>query len=387
MKLDRLVACGACALFAFALPTSMAYAQMGASGAQGQGCTDIQMLQHKCGQQNNKQQQQQQQAKKPSQYPNATRKEPSKLGVGRDEAKPLNEGLAAANSGDAATAQKDLQPIADNSSSKYAKALALLGLAQIKYNSGDTKGAIALQKQAIDLDSVDNDTYFQGLFALAQMYVADEDYSDALTTLDKWMDEGRKETADAYALKGNILYRLQKYPEAVASIKKAKSMTDKSQPSWDQIELASYFAMDKYDEAGKLAEAMLAKDPNNSKLMMNVVAIYMNSKQYSKALALLERARASGQIHDETTYVNMSKLYFNLAVGGTDTKENATKAAQVLEEGMSKGIVQPSKDNYKLLGDAYRLAGDTAKADAAYDKGGLPHTGSSHKRHTRKSKH
>ncbi len=380
MKLDpRLVACGLCSALAFLLIPAAAYAQMG-----GQECSDIQMLQHKCGeqQQSNKKQQQ---TKKQSQYPNATRKEPSNLGVSGDEGKTLNAGLAAANSGDAATAQKDLQPIADSSKNNYAKALALLGLAQIKYNAGDTKGAIALQKQALDLNSLDNDSYFQGLFALAQMYVADEDYSDALTTLNKWQQEGRKETADAYALKGNILYRLQKYPEAVAAIEKAKSMTDKSQPSWDQIELASYFAMDKYDEAAKLAEAMLAKDPNNSKLMMNVVAIYMNAKQYPKALALLERARANGQIHDETTYVNMSKLYYNLAVEGTDPKQNATKAAQVLEEGMTKGIVQPSQDNYKLMGDAYRLAGDTAKANAAYAKAGLPPVGSSSgKRHGKK---
>ncbi len=373
MKLDsRLLACALCA--ALALPSSAALAQMS-----GQGCTDMQMIRNQCGQPQKKKEKETEQAKQPSQYPNATRPEPKDTTVSDKEAKPLNEGLNAANNGDAATAQKDLQPIADNGSNAYAKAMALRGLAQLKYNSGDTKGAIALQKQAVELNSLPNDDYFPALFALAQMYMADEDYSNALNALNQWMQQSGKQSADAYALQGNALYRLEKYPEAVAAIQKAKSLSDQPKPDWDQILIASYFAMDKYDDAAKVAEAALAKDPNNAKLLMNVVQIYMNAQQYDKALPLLERARASGQIDDEVTYVNMAKLYYNMAVDGKNPKANALKAAQVIEEGMSKGIVKPSSDNYKVLGDAYRLAGDQTKANAAYDKGGLPHSSASHK--------
>jgi len=333
----------------------------------------MQMMRNECGQPQKKKQKESEQARQPSQYPNATRPEPKDTTVSDKEAKLLNEGLSAANGGDAATAQKDLQPIADNGSNAYAKAMALRGLAQLKYNSGDTKGAIALQKQAVDLNSLPNDDYFPALFALAQMYMADEDYQDASATLDQWMQQSGKQSADAYALKGNALYRLEKYPDAVAAVQKAKSLTDQPKPDWDQILIASYFAMDKYDDAAKVAEAALAKDPNNAKLLMNVVQIYMNAHEYDKALPLLERARASGQITDEATYVNMAKLYYNMAVDGKDPKTNALKAAQVVQDGMAKGVIKPGSDNYKLLGDAYLLAGDIAKANAAYDKGGLPH--------------
>ncbi|KAJ0335761.1 hypothetical protein COL154_014395, partial [Colletotrichum chrysophilum] len=180
------------------------------------------MLQHKCGQQQSKQDKKQ--AAQENKYPNATRKEPAKSKVSAKEAKTLNEGLQAANTGDSATALKDLQPIVDSASRDYAKALAMLGLAQVKYPSGDTKGAIALQKQAIDSNALDNNSYFQGLEALAQMYIADEDYNDALTALDKWSQQSGAQSADIEALKGNAYYRLQKYPEVVAAIQKAKSL-------------------------------------------------------------------------------------------------------------------------------------------------------------------
>ena len=362
MKLEsRWLACGICSAFALALLPSTAFAQTA-----GEHCSDIQMLQGKCGQQQAKKNDKQ--GKQENKYPHATRKEPAKSGVSAKEVKPLNEGLQAANSGDAATALKDLQPIADSSSSAYAKALAMLGLAQVKYRSGDTKGAIALQKQSLDSNALDNNSYFQGLETLAQMYIANEDYNDALTTLDSWSKQSGAEAADVYALKGNAYYRLQKYPEAVAAIQKAKSLSDKPQPSWDQIEMASYFAMDKYDDAAKLAEAALAKDPNNSTLLQNVIAIYINAHQDQKALALLERAHANGQITDETGYLNMAKMYDNLGQNSSDPKPNAMKAVAVLKEGMGKGIVKPGFDSYKLLGDSYAIAGNYKDAVDAYGK-------------------
>src|SRR5690348_16135124 len=338
MKLrSRLLVGGICSGFALSVVPVVAHAQMA-----GQQCSDIQMLQHKCDQQQSKHNKKQQ-GKQENKYPNATRKEPSKTGVSSKEAKPLNEGLQAANTGDSATALKDLQPIADNSSNAYAKALAMLGLAQVKYRGGDTKGAIALQKQALDSNALDNDSYFQGLETLAQMYIADEDYSDALTTLDTWNKESGAQSADVYALQGNAYYRLQKYPQAVAAIQKAKSLSDKPQASWDQIEMASDFAMDKYDDAAKLAEAALAKDPNNSTLLQNVIAIYINAHQDQKALALLERARANGQIKDQAGYMNMAKMYDNLGQNSANPKANAMKAVGVLQEGMDKGIIQDRK--------------------------------------------
>ena len=373
MKLEsRLIAYGVCA--ALVLSSSAAFAQ---------SCTSMQMMRNECGQPQKKAKPENQPAQ-PSQYPNATRPEHKIEGLSEKEANALNEGLNAVNSNDAATAQKDLQSIADGSENTYAKAKALSGLALLKYNSGDTKGAIALQKQALDLNSLPNDDYFPALYALAQMYVADEDYAQALAALDQWVQQSGKQSADAYALKGNVLYRLEKYPEAATAIQKAKSMTDQPKESWDQILIASYFAMDKYDEAGKVAEAALAKDPNNAKLLMNVVQIYTNAREYDKALPLLERARANGQITDETTYVNMAKLYYNIALDGKDSKANALKAAQAIEEGMSKGIIKPGSDNYKLEGDAYLLAGETAKANGAYEKGGLPPVKAGSKVHRKK---
>ena len=66
-----------------------------------------------------------------------------------------------------------------------------------------------------------------------------EKYQEALDEIKQWREQGKRETADSYALEGNVYYRLQKYPEAIAAIKKAQSMTNEPKDSWNSILMAS----------------------------------------------------------------------------------------------------------------------------------------------------
>ena len=307
--------------------------------------------------------------KKEAQYPNATRTEPKLDLTSEKEQKTLNEGLDAINAGDKAKATQLLQPIIDDSkSSKYAQSLALQGLANLKYNDGDLKGAIADLKRSLDIGVLPNDTYFQLEYELAQFYVAAEQYPQALDTLAKWRAEGKKETADSYALEGNIDYRLQKYPEAIAAIKKAQSMTDKPQDSWNQILMASYAESGQSDQAAQLAQQQLAANPNDANALNNAVAVLMQAQKYPQAIELMEKARSNGGLKTEKDYVNLAKLYLITGQSSDDPKPSATKAMGVLQEGMTKGVVPSSYDNLKLQGDAAYIAGNDSAAIASYRK-------------------
>jgi len=306
--------------------------------------------------------------KKESLYPNATRKEPKLDLTSSKDQKALNDGLDAVNAGDQAKASQLLQPLIDNSKSKYAQALALQGLASLKYNAGDVKGAITLLTQALDKGVMPNDTYFQLEYELAQFQMADEQYQAAIDTLAKWRAEGRKDTAESHALEGNAYYRLEKYPEAIAAMKQALSMSDKPQTSWNQILMASYAESGQSDQAAQLAEQQLAANPNDATALNNAVAVLMQAQKYPEAIKLMEQAKAQGVLKTEKDYVNLAKLYLVTGQNSDNPKANAAKAVQTLEDGMGKGIITSSYDNYKLLGDANYVAGNDSKAIEAYKK-------------------
>jgi tetratricopeptide (TPR) repeat protein len=307
--------------------------------------------------------------KKEALYPNATRKEPKLDLTSEKDQKAINEGLDAVNNQDKEKAIQILQPIADSSKSKYAQALALQGLANVHYNDGDVKGAIDLLKKALDNGTMPNDTYFQLEYMLAQFYLADEQYQLSIDTVEKCRAEGRKETPESYALEGNAYYRLEKYPEAIAAIKKAQSMTDKPNDSWNQILMASYSESGQGDQAAQMAQQQLSANPNDPNALNNAVAVLMQSQKYPEAIALMEKARANGQLKTEKDYVNLTKLYLVSAQNGKgDQKDLATKASSALQEGLSKGIVTSTAENYELLGVANFMADNTSGALAAYQK-------------------
>lgn len=302
-------------------------------------------------------------------YPNTTRVEPKLDLTSQKDQKNLNEGLDAVNEGDKAKAEPLLQGIIDGSKSKYAQALALQGMASLSYNDGDYKGAIAFLQRALALGVMPNDTYFQLSYMLAQFQMADEQYQPALGTIAKWRAEGKKETAESYALEGNADYRLGKYPEAIAAITKAKSLTDKPEASWDQILMASYAESGQDAKAAELAQSQLDANPTDPNALNNAVAVLMQAQKYPEAIQLLEKARANGTLNKESHFVNLAKLYLLAGqASDDDPAPNARKATQVLEDGMSKGLVKPSADTYVLLGQSAEMASNISKAVDYYNK-------------------
>ncbi|MEP6483167.1 MAG: tetratricopeptide repeat protein [Rudaea sp.] len=300
-------------------------------------------------------------------YPNATRSAPKSDLSNTAEQKNLQEGLDALNAGDDAKAQELLQKLEDSSKSKYAKGIALEGLANLKFNASDYPGAIAFYKQLLELNSVGNDAYFDSMYNLANAYVAAEQYQAALDQLKVWREQGKRESADSYALEGNAYYRMQKYPEAIAAIKKAQSMTDQPKDSWNNILMASLSESGQGGEASSVIEPQLQKDPKNKQLIHNALVLYVQNNQNDKALALLDREHKDGLLTDESDYLTNARFYANIGQGGENAGV-AAKGAELLQEGMTKNIVKPTAENYKLQGDLYIIAQEQDKALGAYGK-------------------
>jgi len=302
-------------------------------------------------------------------YPNASRSEPKSDLTNAGDQKALQAAIDAVNSGDDAKAQEAAQKVIDSSKSKYAQGIALQVLANTKFNAGDYKGAIADYQKLLALNSLPNDAHFDSWYNMINAYVGDEQYQKAGEELKKWRAEGKRETPDSYALEGNIDYRMEKYPEAIEAIKKAQSMTDQPKESWNSILMASYNAAGQSGQAAGVIDQQLAKNPNDKKTIQNALVIYSQSNENEKAEKLLDREHSQGLLTDENDYVTAAKIYARVGQQADNNGDKiALKGATVLQEGITKGAVKPTLENYKLLGDAYMIGNDHAKALEAYAK-------------------
>jgi tetratricopeptide (TPR) repeat protein len=95
--------------------------------------------------------------------------------------------------------------------------------------------------------------------------------------------------------------------------------------------------------------------------------VLVQAKKNDQAIQMLEKARASGSLSEEN-YVTLSKLYLITAQSSDTPKPDAMKAAAVLQDGMSKGVVKANADNYMLIGEANEMADNPKAAEDAYSK-------------------
>jgi tetratricopeptide (TPR) repeat protein len=250
--------------------------------------------------------------------------------------------------------------IADPETNPYEKSVSarLAGASQLNV---DNAKAMAYLQKAIEFNGLNNNEHFEAMFLIAQLQMQEKQYAQSLATVDQFLTQTKSQTPDALALKGNALYRLKRYPEAVEALKQALAGAPQPRADWTQLLMGAYAEMGKPEEASKLAEQLGAGNPDDKQGQLNLAATYMQSGQDDKAAAILEKLRSSGQLTEEQDYRNLFAMYSN--AGGKD-KEVIT----VINEGMSKGILKPDHQVYTALAQAYWFSDQVGPAIEAFKK-------------------
>ena len=299
--------------------------------------------------------------KKEPMFPNATREDPkikpaSRLTKQLQKMFALNE----EQKYDEAIAIAD-ELIAHKSAGTYERSLAYQVKGFAKLDQDDYGQALPLLQKVVDENGLPNDTHFQIMAQLAQLQLQEEQYDAALKTFERFFAESKSERPEYLAMKGNALYRLERFDEAAVALKRAIETSDKPQEGWNQLLMATYFDQDKPLEAAKIAEAIVAKNPNDKKTLMNLSSIYADADMYDKAIEVLERARAAGQFTDERDYRQLYSIYLN-------AEGQEGKGIEVINEGLSKGVLKPSAEIYTALGQSYYFTDRIKESIDAYRK-------------------
>lgn len=295
-------------------------------------------------------------------YPDATREEPKEKASRKISPKleTMMELYGADKHPETRAAADEI--IANPDANAYERALADQVAAQAAYGMDDAAAAKTYLDNAIDANGLDNNGHYQSMYMLSQLQMQDEQYAEALATIDRFLTETRTKNPDYLVLKGNALYRLERLPEAITVLKQAVAAAgDQVKPEWLQLLMGAYFDSDQPAEAAKVAEEALAMKPDDKKMLLNLATIYMQADQTDKASALLEKMRANGQLTEDRDYRNLFVLYLN-------TEGGEQQAIDVIKEGMDKGILKPDYQTWLALGQAYYFSDQIAPAIENYRK-------------------
>ncbi|SFL09940.1 Uncharacterized conserved protein HemY, contains two TPR repeats [Lysobacter sp. cf310] len=294
-------------------------------------------------------------------YPNATREQPDAKASAKvtpklkkmmdfyDDDKPA-EGRAIAD-----------EIIANPAANAYDRSFAAQIGAQLAYGADDSAAAIAYLTKALEFNGLDNNGHYGAMFMMAQLQLQEDKYAEALATMDRFLAETKSTKPEHLIVKGNALYRLERYKDAAPIIKQAIDASPEPKSDWQQLLMAAYAESGQTGEATKMAEAVASKNPGDKRAQLNLVATYLQADQFDKAAAVLEKLRAAGQLNEDKDYRQLYSTY--LQIDG-----NEKKAAEVINDGLSKGILKPDFQAYLALAQSYYFSDQVNPSIEAYKK-------------------
>lgn len=262
---------------------------------------------------------------------------------------------------DAIKAAEELAANGKASANDRAQAWYVAGYSALEQDSESYVRAIGYLSKALEADGLVNNTHYQVMLQVAQMLVAEEKYDQALAMADRFLTETKSNKAEALVMKGNALYRLERYPEAIAALKQAVDGSEKPQESWTQLLMASYLESDQPLLAAAIAEKTAAAKPDDKRAQLNLVGIYLQADQPEKAGQVFDRMRAANMLTESKDYESAYRLLANIEGREKD-------AVALINEGLSKNILQPSHEVYSFLGQFHYFADQIPEAIAAWQK-------------------
>lgn len=251
---------------------------------------------------------------RPALYPNATRVSPEAKSTGKmlKELQALQEAYEKQDMPGVITRA---EAIAGNpAATAYEKSFAYSLAANAAADLDDQARAADYFSKAVESNGLDNDNHFTTLYNLAVIQFGLEKYQEALATLDRFLAESKSEKPEHQSFRAGLLANLGRNEEAAAAYK-----------------------------------VLIAKNPDDKRVLMNAVASLQGADKYNEANVLLEGAYKRGMLTEARELRALYVGYMN------EARWNDAKA--IMEAGTSKGILeqnaQLAKDYMVLAQNAY----------------------------------
>lgn len=294
-------------------------------------------------------------------FPNTSRAEPERKTNERNIRR-IQAAFNDLNEGEYDKAGATLSELDGNSRlSPYEQGLVDQGLAQVAYEQDDIDAAIQRWQKAVAGNALPNRDHFQLMYQIAQLQLMEENYDAALTMVDRWFRESGSTRPDAYALKGNTLYRLERYDEAIAALDQAIAASDGNpSESLYELKMAALYEKEDYRGASVVLEELVRRRPDEVKYQINLAQVYIELEQMDKALPVMQTLRTSGKLQQPEHW---RQLYQLLAYA-----DRPADAAVTINEGIQAGALPADKDILRALGDNYYQAEMVDQAIEAYTR-------------------
>jgi hypothetical protein len=240
---------------------------------------------------------------------------------------------------------------------EYEQANVLNYIGYIYYNMEDMANAIRTYEKLLAIPSLEPQMAKQTTFTMAQLLTVEENYPKALSTLDKWFTLESNPAPEPFILKAQIHYHLNQYQAMVQPIEAAMQVArNRNKPvkeNWWGLLNFAYFQQENYSKVRDIQKTLLMSWPKK-RYWKSLAGAYTELGEDEKLIYAYDAAFTQGMLEKGSEFVTMAQLYLQAEV--------PYKAATLLEEKMTAGVVDKNAKNYRLLSQSWQLAMEDQKA-------------------------
>jgi DNA integrity scanning protein DisA with diadenylate cyclase activity len=241
--------------------------------------------------------------------------------------------------------------------SEYEQANVLNYLGFVHYNMDNVGQAIATYRKLLKIPSLEPQMAKATTFTMAQLLTVSEKYAEALTAIDQWFALEPNPAAQPYILKAQVLYNLNRYKEMIRPIETAMEVAKKRnkpvKEDWYSLLNFAYFQEENYIKVRDIQKTLLQTWPK-ARYWKSLAGAFTELGEDQKLIYAYDAAFTQGMLVKDTEFVTMAQLYLQAEV--------PYKAAKLLDEKMSAGVIAKNEKHYRLLSQAWQLSMEDEKA-------------------------
>jgi len=227
----------------------------------------------------------------------------------------------------------------------------------VYYNMDDIDNAIRTYDRMIAIPSLEVTMKKQVTYTLAQLYTMEEQYPNALTTLDKWFLLETNPAPDPFILKAQNLYQVERYKDMIVPIENAmrvaKQRNKPAKEDWYVLLNFAYFQEENYLKVRDIQKILLVSWPKK-RYWFSLAGAFTELGEDENLINAYAAANDQRMLEKESELVTMAQLFMQ--------REVPYKAATLLDTEMKSGRVSKSAKNYRLLSQAWMLSMEDKRA-------------------------
>ena len=250
-------------------------------------------------------------------------------------------------------AQNQLGYLQGVTTSAYEAAVVRELFADLYIARGDYAAALTALQPVVQQGILPPNEQRGAVLALAKLQVGNGQYQAGLDSMRTWLQGQDTNQPDALITIAQAYAQLGQCRQAIPYAKRAVETVAEPAQEWFQLWIACQYDVHDYVGATDALSAALARFPDQAQYWQQLGEAYAQSGDDSRALAVYVLMYRQGLIRQQQDYVTLASLYMRNGV--------PYQAAQVLQEGMTAGVLPATDANYTLLATAWQQAGDTER--------------------------